>query len=233
MNRNQRPSPPIDTQCLPAQAPDAIKKTAAYARQGHLIVLPTDTVYGVGCDAFDGQAIQALYRAKQRPRQKAIPVLLADVSDLSRVVRVVPEDAYRLIEQFWPGPLTIILPKHPDLPPEISDNEGVAVRIPHNAVARAVIRAAGGALAVTSANRSNEPPAQTAAQAMQALGGWVTAVLDDGPAPMGIASTIIDCIGDTPTIVRQGPLPAAELLAAIADSPNEHGSNHNGLKTNE
>lgn len=232
MDRKQRPSPPVDTQCLPAHKPDAIKRTAAYARQGHLIVLPTDTVYGVGCDAFNGEAIQTLYRAKQRPRQKAIPILLADTADLPRVVRAVPEAAYRLIEQFWPGPLTIILPKHPDLPAEISDNEGVAVRIPDNVVARAVIRATGGALAVTSANRSSEPPAQTAAEAMQALGGWVTAVLDDGPAPMGIASTIIDCTGDTPTIVRQGPLPAGDLLATImTNASKENSSNQNGLKT--
>lgn len=231
MDRKQRPSPPVDTQCLPAQEPDAIKKTAAYARQERLIVLPTDTVYGVGCDAFNGGAIRALYRAKQRPRQKAIPILLADVTDLPRVVRAVPDMAHRLIKQFWPGPLTLILPKHPDLPPEISDNEGVAVRIPDSEVARAVIRAAGGALAVTSANRSSEPPARTAAEAMQALGGWVTAVLDDGPAPMGIASTIIDCTGDSLTIVRHGPLPAADLLAVTIASHNEDGSDQNGLKT--
>lgn len=199
------------TQLIPADAPGAIDRAAAWVRQGRLVALPTDTVYGVGCAAFDEAAIRRLYAVKQRPYHKAIPILLADLADLTAVTAHVPPLAQALIQRYWPGPLTIILPKHPALPAVISPNEGIAVRIPDQAVARALIRAAGGAMAVTSANRSGQPPAQTAGQAAAYLGDGVTAVLDDGPAPMGQASTIVACTGDDLRLIRSGPLSWAEI----------------------
>ncbi|HFE67387.1 MAG TPA: threonylcarbamoyl-AMP synthase [Chloroflexi bacterium] len=199
------------TELIPADAPGAIDRAAAYVRQGRLVALPTDTVYGVGCAAFDEAAIRRLYEVKQRPYHKAIPILLADLEGLTAVATHVPPQAQALIHRYWPGPLTIILPKHPALPAVLSPNEGIAARIPAHAAARALIRAAGGAMAVTSANRSGQPPAQTAAQALAYLGDGVTAVLDDGPAPMGQASTIVDCAGNDIRLIRSGPISWTEI----------------------
>ncbi len=199
------------TQLIPADAPGAIDRAAAWVRQGRLVALPTDTVYGVGCAAFDEAAIGRLYAVKQRPYHKAIPILLADLADLTAVTAHVPSVAQVLIQHYWPGPLTIILPKHPALPAALSPNEGIAVRIPDHAVARALIRAAGGAMAVTSANRTGQPPAQTAVQAAAYLGDGVTAVIDDGPALMSQASTIVDCTGNDPRLIRFGPISWTEI----------------------
>lgn len=204
----------IQTRHLNAGDPGAITEAADLLRQGHLVVLPTDTLYGVGANAFNAAAITRLYQIKQRPYQKGIPILLADFDDLEKVAHYVPEIAKRYIEHFWPGPLTLIVPKRAGLPAAISPNEGIAVRIPDNNVARTLIRAAGGALAVTSANRSGRPPAQTADQALVELGGWVAAVLDDGPSPMSVASTIVNCLGTRPEIAREGPFDI-EALALV------------------
>ena len=209
----QRPYPPSHTQHLPADLPGAITQAAAEARAGNLIVIPTDTLYGLACDAFNPAAVRMIYAAKQRPFSKPIPILLADHSDLQRVVRTVPDVAQTFINQYWPGPLTLLLPKHPDLPTEISNNDSVAVRIPNNQVGRDIIRAAGGALAVTSANLSGQEPAETAVDALNKLAGWVTAVVDDGPSPHAEASTILDCTGHELKILREGPISTQSLLS--------------------
>lgn len=214
MDSQERPYLPSQTQLLPADLPDAITQAAAEARAGHLIVIPTDTLYGLAGDAFNPAAIRAIYAAKRRDNAKAIPVLLADSTDLPRVARFVPPVAQTFINQYWPGPLTILLPKHPALPAEISHNDAIAVRIPDNPVARDIIRAAGGALAVTSANLSGQQPAETAVDALNQLAGWVTAVIDDGPSPHSVASTILDCTGHELKILREGPISAQSLLGS-------------------
>lgn len=221
MQKLQRPYPPDHTKLLPASQPGAIAQAAAEARAGNLIVLPTDTLYGVACDAFNPEAVRAIYAAKQRPYSKPIPILLADSSDLPRVVRSVPPVAQTLIARYWPGPLTILLPKHPDLPAEISDNDSVAVRIPDSDVGRAIIRAVGGAMAVTSANLTGQEPADTAADALQKLAGWVTAVVDDGPSPHAAASTIVDATGPELRILREGPILAQTLHLLEHTAANE------------
>ena len=212
MEKLQRPYPPSHTKLLPADLPGSITQAAAEARAGNLIVIPTDTLYGLACDAFNADAIRVIYAAKQRPYSKPIPILLADSSDLTRVVRSVPAVAHTFINQYWPGPLTLLLPKHPDLPAEISNNDSIAVRIPNNQAGRDIIRAAGGAMAVTSANLSGQEPADTAVDALNKLAGWVTAVIDDGPSPHAEASTILDCTGHELKILREGPIPAQALL---------------------
>ncbi len=194
------------TRHLRAEKPEDVAQTAVCVRAGQLVVIPTDTLYGVGCDAFDDTAIRYLYQIKQRSLHKAIPILLADPADLHKVAQVVPTIAQTYIARYWPGALTIVLPKRLDLPPALSPDDTIAVRIPDHEVARTVIRAAGGAMAVTSANLSGQPPAETAEQALAYLGGLVTAVLDAGPAPMGMASTVIDCTGAKPVVLRQGPV---------------------------
>lgn len=186
-------------------------QAAAALRQGKLVVLPTDTVYGVAALAFDAAAVRQLYVVKQRPFDKAIPILLADTTDLAKVVRAVPPLAQALINTFWPGPLTLVLPKNPALPHVLSPYDGVAVRIPDCDVARAVIREAGGAIATTSANLSGQPEALTAAEAMAYLGDKVEVVLDNGRSPGTVASTVIDCQGTNPIIVRPGPITATDL----------------------
>ncbi|VAW37736.1 Threonylcarbamoyl-AMP synthase [hydrothermal vent metagenome] len=197
---------------LPANQPETIAQAAAEVRAGHLIVIPTDTLYGLTGDAFNPAAIRAIFAAKQRPLNKPLPILLADISDLLRVIRFVPAIAQQFIQQYWPGPLTLILPKHPALPTNISDNENIAIRIPNNHVTRSIIRAAGGALAVTSANLSGHPPAETAAAALTNLAGFVTAVVDDGPSPHAVASTILDCTGQELNILREGSISSQSLL---------------------
>jgi L-threonylcarbamoyladenylate synthase len=214
-----RPYSPSQTQLLPANLPGTITQAAAEARAGNLIIIPTDTLYGLACDAFNPEAVRALYAAKQRPFNKSIPILLADSSDLQRVARLVSPMAQLFINHYWPGPLTLLLPKHPELPAEISDNDSVAVRIPNNRVARDIIRAAGGALAVTSANLSGQPPAETAVAALNQLAGWVTAVIDDGPSPHSLASTILDCTGQELKVLRKGPI-STQLLLDLAKTIN-------------
>jgi len=205
----------MQTEILSAKDPDAITTTAAAARQGRLVVIPTDTVYGVGCTVTDDSVIRRLYAAKLRPLDKAIPVLLADPDALPQIVTEVSSTARTLIERFWPGPLTLVLPKRPDLPPALSPTDTVAVRIPDHPVARQVIAAAGGAMAVTSANASGAPPAQTAAAAHDQLAGRVSIVLDDGRAPVGVASTVALLSGAELRILRPGPLSLDDLVAAL------------------
>lgn len=200
-----------NTRHLLATEPQAIEVTAVALRQGQLVVFPTDTVYGVGVIAFNEAAIQQLYAVKQRPFTKGIPILLADHADLGHVAAHIPPLAQAHITQFWPGPLTIIVPKHPSLPPALSPNAGIALRIPDHPVARAVIRAAGGALATSSANLSDNPPAANGRQALNQLNGRVAIVLDDGPTPGDRPSTIVSYLGPTPVIVRDGPISAQDL----------------------
>ncbi|MBE2225046.1 MAG: threonylcarbamoyl-AMP synthase [Anaerolineae bacterium] len=190
---------------------NAIAETAVYLLQGEPVVFPTDTVYGVGVDAFNAAAILKLFDGKQRPLDKGIPILLADLSDIEKVAATIPAAAQTAIEAFWPGPLTIIVPKHPSLPDCISPNEGIALRIPDNDAARALIRAAGGALATSSANLSGQPPACDGLTALTALQGSVAAVLDDGPTPGNTPSTIITFLTPQPTIVREGPITKTQL----------------------
>ena len=190
---------------------DAVAKTAVYLSQGELVVFPTDTVYGIGVDAFKAEAILKLYEVKQRPLDKGIPILLADLEDIKKVATAIPATAQTAIEAYWPGPLTIIVPKHPDLPDCISSNDGIALRIPDNDVARALIRAAGGALATSSANLSGNPPACDGLAALTELRNSVAAVLDDGPTPGNTPSTIISYLGPEPTIVREGLLTNNQL----------------------
>ncbi len=203
----------MKTHRLHAHEPNAITAAADWLRQGRLVAFPTDTVYGVGVDAFNGLAIEKLYAAKKRPFSKGIPILLADLADLDKVAASVSTSARTFIDQFWPGPLTLIVSRHPDLPAIISPNDGIAVRLPACATARALIRAAGGAVAATSANRSGDEPALSGVEAMEKLAGLVTAVLNDGPSPGGISSTIVDCRGSDPIIVREGPISADELFS--------------------
>jgi L-threonylcarbamoyladenylate synthase len=180
-----------------------------------LVILPTDTVYGVAADLWQEAAVAALYEAKQRPPDKAIPILLSHFDAIFLVATEVPDSARRLAEAFWPGPLTLTVPKRRLVSAIVSSLPTIGVRIPDHDVTRAAIRACGGALAVTSANRSGDESTLTAQEAVAALPN-VDVVIDGGPCPGGIPSTVVDLSGSTLKIVREGPISEAELRKALA-----------------
>lgn len=201
----------MNTQLL---TPDRLADAAALLRQGAVVAIPTDTVYGVAADAADREAIARLFEAKRRPLDKAIPLLVDEPGGLDLVASSVPAAARALAARFWPGALTIIVPRRRE---REDDLPTVAVRMPDHALARELIRLAGGRLPVTSANISGEPPATTAHEVLQQLDGRIAAVLDGGPCPGGVASSIVDVCVEPPRLLRLGGLPAEALRTVLPD----------------
>jgi L-threonylcarbamoyladenylate synthase len=178
---------------------------------GDLVLLPTDTVYGVAADAFTPPAVLKLLAAKNRGRTMPVPVLIGEASTLAGIVNRVPEVATRLAGAFWPGGLTLVVEHAPSLAWDLGDAEGtVAVRLPDDDLARDLLRRTG-PLAVSSANRSGRPAATTADQAVAQLGAHAAVVLDGGPRDSSAASTIVDCTGPTPRVLRIGAIPVERL----------------------
>lgn len=204
------------TDILSADDASAPARAAEAIRAGGVIILPTDTVYGVAADYRQDEAIARLYALKKRPPERAIPVLLADMDDISLVAAEVPSAARRLAAAFWPGPLTIAIPRRDDLPPILSSMPTIGVRIPDHSAARAIIRACGGALAVTSANLSGQPSPLTAQEAA-VLGEGVALILDGGPCPGGQPSTVVDITGGELRIVRPGPIDESTLRRVLGE----------------
>jgi L-threonylcarbamoyladenylate synthase len=200
---------------LPVDHPEAAHRAAEALAEGGLVVLPTDTVYGVAADLWNEDAVAALYAAKGRPPDKAVPILLADAEDALRVATGLPEMARALAENYWPGPLTMVMGKRPEVPHIVSALPTVGLRVPDHEGTRVVIREAGGALAVTSANRSGAPESLTADKALEALGEDLALVLDGGRCAGGQPSTVVDVTGSHLRILRPGPLTEAELRAVL------------------
>ena len=207
----------MQTEILPASSPHTVPRAYEILRRGGLVAFPTDTVYGVGALAFDGKAVASIYAAKDRPAEKAIPVLIADPRDLERVGVDIPEIARKLASRFWPGPLTLLVPKRMELPEAISASPTVGVRVPDHEIARALLRTAG-PMAVTSANISGGQNPVTAQEVYEQLGGRIPLIIDGGRAPGGVASTVVDCTGPTLKILREGPISLAELHSALGIS---------------
>ena len=193
--------------------------------RGDLVVLPTDTVYGVGADAFSPAAVAKLLAAKGRTRQAPPPVLVSGVNTLRALVQEVPEAVERLTEAFWPGGLTIVLPSQPSLAWDLGETHGtVAVRMPANRYTLELLHETG-PLAVSSANLTGYPAAVTLSQAHDMLGTSVAVYLDDGPSDTGISSTIIDATGlvgpedqrRPVRVLREGAISRAELRAELGD----------------
>lgn len=186
---------------------------AGAVRSGRLVVLPTDTLYGIGCDAFDAAAVRSLLEAKGRGPDMPIPVLVGSWSTIDGLVFSVPTQARQLIEAFWPGGLSIILPHAPSLNWDLGETRGtVALRMPLHPVAIELLREVG-PMAVSSANRSGYTPPSTVTEAESQLGDSVSVYLDGGPAQQGVASTMIDLTGSEPRVLREG----AVSLAAISE----------------
>jgi len=202
----------MKTEIIIGNSSESIQRALEILQAGGLVVFPTDTVYGVGALAFDGKAVESIYKAKDRPVEKAIPVLLGDVEDINKVASEVPLMAKKLAERFWPGPLTIIVPKHIGLPDSVSTTNTVGVRVPDHIVARSVLRAAG-PMAVTSANISGQASPSTAEEVLAQLNGRIALILDGGKTPGGVPSTLVDCTGSKPIVRREGPIRFDEIIA--------------------
>src|SRR5688572_32284004 len=182
----------MQTKIMSAGDKEALPRAIDILRNGGLVAFPTDTVYGLGALAFDGRAVESIYLAKNRPVEKAIPVLIWDVSDLEKISDDIPERTRALASRFWPGPLTVLVPKKPTLPESVSATVTVAVRVPDHAVARELLRAAG-PMAVTSANLSGQASPSTAQEVLAQLNGRIDLILDGGTTPGGVPSTLVDC----------------------------------------
>ncbi|MGH9127102.1 MAG: L-threonylcarbamoyladenylate synthase [Acidimicrobiales bacterium] len=192
----------------------AIEAAAAVLRAGGIAGVPTDTVYGVAADPFRAGATDRLFKAKGRPRTFELPVLVADVEQALSVATMVPPAAERLLARFWPGALTVVLPRRPDLNADLgSDDETIGLRCPDHPVPRALCRLVG-PIATTSANRHGEAPASTAAGVLEQLGTRVEIVLDAGTCA-GSPSTVVDCTGAEPRLLRLGRLPWELVLAEL------------------
>jgi L-threonylcarbamoyladenylate synthase len=188
---------------------------AAAIGRGELVLLPTDTVYGVGADAFTPSAVTGLLAAKNRGRAMPVPVLIGEASTLAGLVLNLPPVATELAQAFWPGGLTLVVEHAPSLAWDLGDAEGtVAVRLPDDDVARDLLRRTG-PLAVSSANRSGRPAATTAQEAVEQLGAHATVALDGGPRTSSGASTIVDCTAPTPRVLRIGALSIERLREVV------------------
>jgi L-threonylcarbamoyladenylate synthase len=195
----------------------ALDAASRAVRLGRLVVLPTDTVYGVGADAFDPDAVARLLAAKGRGREMPPPVLVGTKGTLEALATRVPSYVAALVEEFWPGALTLVCHQQPSLQWDLGETRGtVAIRMPDHAVARELLDRTG-PLAVSSANLSGSPAALDADAAIGMLGESVAIVVDAGGSPGGVPSTIVDATGERPRLLRLGAIPVADLDAALAD----------------
>ncbi len=204
----------MKTDILPATSSDAISRALEVLRLGGVVAFPTDTVYGIGALAFNDKAVRSIYTAKDRPLEKAIPILIGDMDDLDQVAMDIPRTAHLLALRFWPGPLTILVPKKPDLPEAVSSTSTIGVRVPDHHIARALLRAAG-PMAATSANLSGRASPTTLEEVFAQLGERIELIIDGGKTPGGMPSTLVDCTGDEIRVLREGPITEKELLSAL------------------
>ncbi len=198
----------------------AVMQATAALRDGELVVVPTDTVYGVAADAFSLPGTARIFAAKQRSRALPLPILVASTGQLGGFVAAVPEAAERLMAAYWPGPLTVVVRVTEGLSWDLGDTQGtVAVRMPRDEVCLAIIRTVG-PLAVTSANLSGQAAATTVAQAQAALGEAVAVYVDDGARSSATPSTIVDLTRSEPFLIRDGDLPPDQVMAVARGAAN-------------
>jgi L-threonylcarbamoyladenylate synthase len=194
---------------------NAVATAGLAVQRGELVVLPTDTVYGIGADAFDPGAVQSLLDAKGRGREMPPPVLISSATTLDALASGVTDYARRLVDRFWPGPLTIVCNQQPSLQWDLGETRGtVAVRMPDHRLTLELLERTG-PMAVSSANLTGHAAATDADQAEEMLGGRVAVIIDDGPSPGGSASTIVDVRGPDGKILRTGAISLEELNKAL------------------
>ncbi len=211
-------SPFIKTQVLSASDTQAFGHAVRLLRAGKPIAFTTDTVYAVGATGFSEHAIEQLYIAKNRGRDKAIPYLMATIDDLALVARQLPEAAMQLAAKFWPGALTLVVPAAARVPKIlIAGGDSVAVRIPNHPTTRALIDAVGAPLAATSGNLSGARDPATASEVLAQLNGRVPLILDSGPTRGNVPSTVVDVTTDPPRVRRIGVITLEQLREVLGD----------------
>ncbi len=209
----------MKTLIISQNSTDAIQKTLTTIKLGGVVAVPTDTVYGLACAVDNSAAIESLYQIKNRESIKAIPVLIADLSQISLVSKSMNKKAIILAKTFWPGAMTIIVPKNEMLPANLTVHPTVGVRIPDHDWLRSIIRETG-PLAATSANISGKVSPATANQVLEQLGGRIELIIDGGECKGGISSTVVDCSTDEINILREGGIPTKEILSALGEESN-------------
>ena len=210
----------MKTLILPASDPATVTQAAEIIRVGGLVAIPTETVYGLGANAMDEEAVAKIFLAKGRPQDNPLIIHISCAEELTQYCHDIPEAAWRLAERFWPGPLTIVLPVKPCVPRRTTAGlSTVAVRCPKTQVTRELIRAAGVPIAAPSANLSGKPSTTTAAHVLHdyGTGGRIDAIIDGGPCEVGVESTIVDLTGEKPRLLRPGGITPEELRDLLGE----------------
>lgn len=209
----------METKLLdPATDPTALQQAADLLRAGQVVGIPTETVYGLGANAFDEAAVRKIFAAKGRPQDNPLIVHIADFAQLYDLCPDVPPAAKILANNFWPGPLTMIVPKNGKIPPETSAGlDTIGVRLPAHPVAREIIRLAGLPVAAPSANLSGRPSTTTAQHVLRDMDGKIPAVVEGGACTVGVESTVISLAGDVPRLLRPGGVTLEQLRAVLGE----------------
>ncbi len=210
----------MKTLILPASDPATVSQAAEIIRAGGLVAIPTETVYGLGANAMDEEAVAKIFLAKGRPQDNPLIIHISCAEELTRYCHDIPEAAWLLAERFWPGPLTMVLPVKPCVPKRTTAGlSTVAVRCPKTQVTRELIRAAGVPIAAPSANLSGKPSTTTAAHVLHdyGTGGRIDAIIDGGPCEVGVESTIVDLTGEKPRLLRPGGITPEELRDLLGE----------------
>ena len=208
----------MKTLLLSAQAEGTAATAASIIKNGGLVAIPTETVYGLGANGLDPEAVAKIFIAKGRPQDNPLILHVADASEIEKLCHSIPAAAYKLAEKFWPGPLTMVLPAR-DVVPQCTTAglPTVAVRCPDNAVTREIIRLSGCPIAAPSANISGKPSTTTAEHVIHDHNGKIEAVVDGGPCRVGLESTIVDLSEDRPRLLRPGGITPEQLMEVLGD----------------
>jgi L-threonylcarbamoyladenylate synthase len=213
------------TEILPAADAEAVARAAALLRTGETVAFPTETVYGLGADALNPAAVRRVFAAKGRPADNPLIVHVAEPGEVTPLVRAIDDRARALMARFWPGPLTLVLPKSGAVPGEVTAGlDSVGVRLPAHPAARALIRAAGVPVAAPSANRSGRPSPTTAHHVYEDLSGRVPLILDGGDCAVGVESTVLDLTEPVPVVLRPGGVTPEMLRAVLGEVRIDRGA---------
>lgn len=204
---------------------DALQEAAKWIRTGGLVALPTDTFYGLAADPFHAAAVARVFLVKGRMADRALPLIAADADQVLARIGPLPPDGARLAEKFWPGPLTLLMPAPAALARGVTGGTGrVGVRVPAHGIARAICRGSDGPIIATSANRSGQPATADPGEVERTLGEDVDLLIDAGPTPGGVPSTIVDVTAPVPRLVRAGAVPWDDIQAWL--NPDHHNQQH-------
>ncbi len=205
----------METKLLRAEGA-SVRLAGELLSEGQIVAIPTETVYGLAADAFNGSAVSQIFKAKGRPQDNPLIVHISDIRQVNLLAGYFPEKAVKLAEEFWPGPLTMILPKRPEIPDEVTCGlDTVGIRFPSNKIAQAIITAAGTPLAAPSANRSGSPSPTTAQHVFEDMDGRIPLIIDGGECEVGLESTVITLAAETPMLLRPGAITYEQLENAI------------------